>query len=122
LKILFDQNVPRPLQRYLAAHDVKRLDQLGWSELKNGELLEVAEDAGFEVLLSGDKKLRFEQNMAGRRIAVVCMSDNHWPIVKDHVTAIGDAVDKAQPGTFTTVDCGTFVPRKLQKPAGPSLG
>jgi hypothetical protein len=101
---------------------VKRLDQLGWSELKNGELLEVAEDAGFEVLLSGDKKLRFEQNMAGRRIAVVCMSDNHWPIVKDHVTAIGDAVDKAQPGTFTTVDCGTFVPRKLEKPAGPSLG
>ena len=62
MKILFDQNVPRPLQRYLTAHDVKRLDQLGWSELKNGELLEVAEDAGFEVFLSGDKKLRSEQN------------------------------------------------------------
>jgi hypothetical protein len=114
LKVLFDQNVPRPLQRYLAAHDVKRLEQLGWAELKNGELLDVAEGAGFEVLLSGDKRLRSEQNMTGRRIAVVCMSDNHWPIVKDHVTAIGDAVDTALAGTITTVDCGTFVPRRFR--------
>jgi len=121
LKVLFDQNVPRPLQRYLAAHDVQRLDQLGWSELKNGQLLEVAEDAGFEVLLSGDKRLRSEQNMAGRRIAVVCMSDNHWPILKDHVAAVEDAIARAQPGTITTVNCGTFVPRKFQKPAGPAI-
>ena len=116
MKILFDQNVPRPLQRYLAAHDVMRTDQLGWSELQNGELLRVAEDAAFEVLLSGDKTLPSEQNMTGRRIAVVCMSDNHWPIVKHHVTAIVDAIGMAQPGTITTVDCGTFVPRKFQRP------
>jgi len=122
LKILFDQNVPRPLQQYLVGHDVTRADQLGWSELQNGELLEVAEAAGFEVLLSGDKKLPSEQNMTGRRIAVVCMSDNHWPIVRDHVQAIEDAVDSARPGTIKTVDCGTFVPRKFQTPPGPSSG
>jgi hypothetical protein len=122
LKILFDQNVPRPLQRYLAGHDVTRADQMGWSELQNGELLGVAENAGFELLLSGDKKLAAEQSMADRRIAVVCMSDNHWPIVRDHVAAIGNAVDASLPGTITTVDCGTFVPRKFRKPPGPRVG
>ena len=61
-----------------AAHDVtRRAAQLGWSALRNGELLKADESAGFDVLLTGDKKLRWEQNMRGRRIAILCMSDNH---------------------------------------------
>jgi hypothetical protein len=112
LKVLFDQNLPRPLQRYLTAHDVKRADELGWSELTNGDLLRSAEDAGFEAVLSGEKKLQYEQNIAGRQIAVVCMSDNHWPIVRRHIPAIVDAFKAAQPGTLTTVNCGAFAPRK----------
>ena len=85
MKVLFDQNVPRPLQRYLTGHDVKRTDELGWSELTNGDR---------------------------RHIAVVCMSDNHWPIVRRHIPAIVDALKAAQPGTLTTVDCGAFALRK----------
>jgi hypothetical protein len=88
LKVLFDQNVPRPLR--------------------------AAESADLDVLLSGDKTIRHEQNMAGRRIAVVYMSDNHWSIVKDHVSAIGDAIDNALPGTLTAVQCGVFIPRRFR--------
>jgi hypothetical protein len=88
LKALFDQNVPHPWQKYLTAHDVKRADELGWSELTNGDR---------------------------RQIAVVCMSDNHWPIVRRHIPAIVDALKAAQPGTLTTVDCGAFALRKRQK-------
>jgi hypothetical protein len=114
LKVLFDQNVPRPLAGFLFAHDVTRADELGWSRLKNGDLLNAAESAGFDVLLSGDKTMRHEQNMTGRRIAVIYMSDNHWPIVKDHLTAIRYAIDNALPATLTAVECGTFVPRRFR--------
>jgi hypothetical protein len=69
--------------------------------------------AGFDVLLSGDKTIQHEQNMAGRKIALVYMSDNHWPVVKDHVAAIVDAIDTALPGTVRAVDCGAFAPQKI---------
>jgi hypothetical protein len=119
LKILLDQNVPRPLVRFLGVHPVTRASELGWSELKNGALLTAAERARFDVLLSGDKTIQHEQNMAGRKIALVYMSDNHWPLVKDHVAAIVEALDGALPGTVTAVDCGAFVPRRFRKPPGP---
>ncbi|MGH9438826.1 MAG: hypothetical protein ACRD22_13265 [Terriglobia bacterium] len=120
MKILFDQNVPRPLQRFLAAHETKRAAELGWAELKNGALLTAAENAGFDVLLSCDKTIRHEQNMAGRRVAVVCMSDNHWPIVKHHVAEILQAIEQAKSGHIRAVHCGVFVrkPRKRRKADG----
>jgi hypothetical protein len=114
LKILFDQNVPRPLTRFLGAHEVTRAAELGWSSLKNGVLLSAADAAGFNVLLTGDKTIRHEQHMRGRQIALVYMSDNHWSIVRDHVTAIVDAIQDATPGTVTAVQCGTFVPRRYR--------
>ncbi len=78
MKVLFDQNVPEPLARRIQSHHVKLADEMGWAHLKNGDLLTAAEQAGFDVLLSGDKTIRHEQNMKGRRIALVYMSDNHW--------------------------------------------
>ena len=119
MKVLFDQNVPRPLLRYLVAHDVKRARELGWDELQNGDLLAAAESAGFDILLSGDKTIRHEQNMVGRKIALVYMSDNHWPIVKDHAHAIVDAIDNVAPGEVRSVFCGQFVPAKFRKPSSP---
>ena len=115
MKVLPDHNVARPLARSLAGHDVGRAAELGWSELKNGALLSAAEDAGFDVLLSGDKTMRHEQNMKGRRIAVISMTDHHWSIVQDHVDGIRDAVGAAKPGTVSTVWCGAFVPRRFRR-------
>jgi hypothetical protein len=117
VKILCDQNVPRPLVKLLTGHQVKRAAELGWAELKNGKLLAACEGAGFDLLLSGDKTMQHEQNLSSRNIALVCMSDNHWPIVKHYVQAILEAISHAKPGEVTAVDCGTFVPRRFQPPA-----
>jgi hypothetical protein len=91
---------------------------MGWSRVSNGKLLDAAEQAGFEVLLTGDKSLRYEQNMTGRKIGVVSMSDNHWNIVQDYVPAIVEAVEMVKPGDFLGVYCGIFSARKLRKPEG----
>lgn len=98
MKVLFDHNVPAPLERFLPGHEVTLADQRGWAKLKHGELLDAAEDAGFDVLLSGDKTIRHEQNLTGRKIALLYMSDNHWPIVEHHVAAIVNAIDEAKSG------------------------
>jgi hypothetical protein len=68
------------------------------------------------VLLSGDKTIRHEQNMAGRKIALVYMPDNHWPIGEDYIPAIVHAVEEVKPGEVRPVYCGTFVPRRFDKP------
>jgi hypothetical protein len=114
--VLFDQNVPRPLARLLTECEVKRAAELGWSRLTNGLLLNSAEAAGYDVLLSGDKTIRHEQNMAGRKIAVVCMSDNHWPIVRDHIPAILQAIEQVAPGELRGVYCGAFPHSRIHKP------
>jgi hypothetical protein len=111
-RILFDHNVPSPLASFLRAYDIKLADDMGWAKFQNGQLLSAAEREGFHVLLSGDQTIKYEQSMAGRKIAVVSMSDNHWPIVKDYV----EAVEAAKPGEIKTVFCGKFVPLKLRKP------
>ena len=119
--MLFDHNVPSPLERYFRAHEVGLADALGWAKLKNGELLTAAEQAGFDVLLSGDQTIRHEQNMANRRIALVYMSDNHWPIVKEYAPILVQAVEQAKPGEILPVYCGTFVPRKFRKSPGTDI-
>jgi hypothetical protein len=89
---------------------------MGWAKFQNGQLLSAAEREGFDVLLPGDQTIKYEQSMVGRKIAVVSMSDNHWPIVKDYVTAIVEAIETAKPGEIKTVFCGKFVPLKPGKP------
>jgi len=81
--------------------------------MKNGQLLDAAERAGFDVLVTGDRTLQYEQNLARRKIALVSLSAIDWPVIEQHVGRIAAAVDSATPGSFTRVDCGTFVrPRR----------
>ncbi len=107
-RVLFDQNVPRPLRKFLTACEVKVAGEMGWSRIENGILLTAAEQAGFDVLLSGDKSMQYEQNMAGRRIGVVAMSDNHWNLVRLYVQNIAAAINQVQPGEVRQVFCGKF--------------
>ena len=81
---------------------------MGWAGLKNGELLREAEENGVDVLLTGDTTLSYEQNLAGRRLAIVALSAIQLPLIKGHLTKIIAAIDDAAPGTFQMVDCGTF--------------
>jgi hypothetical protein len=79
VRILFDANVPAPLTRFLRGHEVVRADELGWQGLENGALLDAAEQAAFDLLLTCDQNIRYQQNFASRKVALVVLSSNHWP-------------------------------------------
>ena len=67
-------------------------------------MLAQAEGAGFDVLLTADKNMRYQQNLTGRRIALVVLSTPQWPLVKLHLDKIAAVVDMATPGSFAEVD------------------
>lgn len=73
MKILFDHCVAKPLRRYLPSHEIKTTREMRWEGLKNGALLTRAEDAGFDLLLTVDQNLRYQQNLSGRAIVVVVL-------------------------------------------------
>ncbi len=80
----------------------------GMAGLKNGALLAAAEEAGFDVLVTGDRTLHYEQNLLTRRIAVVSLSAVEWPVIAPHIAKIVATVDLAEPNSFTALDCGAF--------------
>jgi hypothetical protein len=73
VKILFDHCVTKPFRKALPNHYIKTTREMGWEGLKNGLLLAQAQEAGFEVLLTVDQNLRYQQNLSGRAIAVVVL-------------------------------------------------
>jgi len=102
--VLFDQGTPVPIRKFLTGHVVQTTAQRGWDELKNGELLKAAEAAGFEVFLTPDKNIRFQQNLAMRGIAVVVLGNPQWPVLRRHVDRVVAAVKAARPGTYVEVE------------------
>ena len=100
MRILFDQGAPVPLQRVLAAHDVDTAWQRGWSELANGDLLTAAESAGFDLLLTTDQNLRYQQNLSRRRIAILVLTVANWPMLQPHAESIAAVVEVMQPGEY----------------------
>ncbi|MGA3017289.1 MAG: DUF5615 family PIN-like protein [Bryobacteraceae bacterium] len=104
MKILFDANTPAPLARFLRGHQVMRADELGWQGLENGELLEAAEQAGFDVLLTCDQNVPHQQNFTRRKLALVILSSNHWPTLRQTAAQIATAVDFVQTGQIVRVD------------------
>ena len=102
--ILFDHVTPRGIARFLPGHTVTKAKERGWDTLTNGDLLAEAERAGFDVLLTADKNMRYQQNLAGRRIALVVLSTPQWPLVRLHMEKIAAAVNAATPGSYTEVD------------------
>ena len=113
MKVLLDQNLDHRLRKPLGAREVFTTSYKGWEALKNGKLLDAAEEEGFDVLVTGDKSLSYEQNLTVRRLAVVALSAVEWQIIKDYLERILAAVDHAAPGSFQAVDCGTFSRKKI---------
>ena len=97
MKILFDQGTPAPLRRALAKQTVATAFEKGWSNLSNGNLLREAE-VEFDLLITTDKNLRYQQNLAGRRIAILVLPTTSWPDIQAHQDKIAAAVDKVRPG------------------------
>ena len=102
--VLLDQGTPVPLRRHLSHHIVKTANQQGWATLANGDLLAVAEAEGFEVFVTTDKNLRYQQDLEGRRIAVVVIGHAQWPSLEPHVALVVAAIDQAAPGSYEEVE------------------
>jgi len=82
MRVLFDQNVPRDLRHLLPSHDVHTADEMGWSTLANGLLVDAAERAGFEAIITADRGFRFHVNISARNLAVIILSTNDWPTLQ----------------------------------------
>jgi len=102
--ILFDQATPVPLRPYLKGHVVRTAAQQGWDRLRNGDLLGAAEAAEFNMLLTTDRNMRYQQSLAGKKIAVLVLSRQQWGQIRPHVQLVVDAVNAAAPGRFTEVE------------------
>jgi hypothetical protein len=104
MRVLFDQATPLPIRPYLEGHDVRTAAQQGWDTLKNGELLAAAEADGFDVLLTTDKNMPYQQNLAGRKIAVVVLGQQQWPSLRPNVERVVEAIKAAKRGSYTQVE------------------
>src|ERR1022692_4571017 len=102
--IIFDQATPVPIRPYLEGHTVRTAAQQGWDKLRNGDLLTAAEDAGFEILLTTDKNMRYQQNLAGRKIAIVVLGQQQWPRLRPPIQRVAEAVNAATPGSYAEVE------------------
>lgn len=100
MKILFDQGTPVPLRRFLAAHEILTAFERGWGVLQNGELLRAAEAEGFAALITTDQNLRYQQNLAARRLAVLVLPTTDWRLIRRHTDYIAHAVSTLAPGDY----------------------
>ena len=104
MRVLFDQGTPVPIRSYLQRHEVRTVAQEGWGRLKNGDLLAAAEGAGFDVLLTTDKNIRYQQNLSKRRIAIVVLGEQHWPTLLPHVQLVVEAINAPIAGAYVEID------------------
>lgn len=103
MKLLFDQGTPAPLRNLLPEHSVDTLAERGWSDKDNGELLDLAEREGYEILVTTDQSLRHQQNLEGRQIGVVVLLATAWSEVRLRAAEIGQAIAAARPGEIVEV-------------------
>lgn len=99
MRILFDQGTPAPLRAFLKNHDVKTAAEVGWAALTNGQLLDAAERE-FDLLITTDQGLRYQQNLAGRRLAILVLPTTSWPKLEPSQTKIVSAAKSLKQGDY----------------------
>ena len=105
MRIVFDKNVPVGVRRFLSEHEVRTFVEMEWHpQMENGELLKAAESSGFDVMVTSDQNISHQQNLAGRKLALVVLGSNIWPVVRDHGAAIAAKVDAATPGSYEFIE------------------
>ena len=104
MRVLFDQGTPAPLRKYLTSHTVAIVYENGWSQLRNGELLTLAETHGYEAFITTDQNLKFQQNLINRQIAIVVLTSTSWPIIESQVNKVAAALDSITAGSYTEID------------------
>jgi hypothetical protein len=105
MKIILDESVPQKLRLLIeGGHTVVTAWFQGWSGLKNGALLTAAEEAGFDLFITADQELTYQQNLTGRKMAVLVLSTNNWDFVKAGIAEIMAAISGVTPGSYTEVE------------------
>jgi hypothetical protein len=100
MRILFDHGTPAPLRRALTGHSVATAFEMGWTELDNGALLRAAE-IEFDALITTDQNLRYQQNLTGRRLAILVLPTTSWPKIRGYEPQIAAAINALRPGDIT---------------------
>ena len=99
MRILFDQGTPVPLKQHFPDHQVQTAFELGWSQLTNGDLLAAAEGQ-FDVLVTTDQNLQYQQSLAGRKLAVLVLPTTSWPRLQNRIDEIAKAVASLSTGEY----------------------
>jgi predicted nuclease of predicted toxin-antitoxin system len=99
MKIIIDECVPHIVKRRLPDRQIKTVQEMGWAGIKNGELLKLVE-ADFEVFITSDKNLRYQQNLENRKFAIVLLPSNQVPIVENLLPQIDEELEKIKSDDF----------------------
>lgn len=102
MNILFDQGTPAPLRRALTPHTIVTAFEKGWARLSNGDLLRNAE-LEFDLLITTDQNLQYQQNLSGRRIAILVLPTTSWLEIEPNIGKIVAALADIKPGEYITV-------------------
>ena len=108
MKVFLDENLPHALRSALTGHDVFTAKFMGWAGIKNGRLLKLVEEDGFDVFVTADQSMRDQQNFSERRIAMVYLTSQKWPVLSLRVQEIMAAIETSLPGSAQVVECGKF--------------
>jgi len=104
MRVLFDQGTPVPLRRFLNSHTVTTVYEKGWSSTRNGDLLRLADQEMFEVFLTTDQHLKYQQNLTDRQIAIVVLPTTSWPVIQKHTAKIAEVLASIAPGDFIEIN------------------
>ena len=102
-RLLLDANMPRGLRALLSDYEVRTGRQMGWDRLTNGEQLAAAESAGFDAMVTADRNIRYQQNLVGRKIALIELSRTHWETIRDNIWNVQAAITDAKVGSYAMV-------------------
>jgi hypothetical protein len=108
MRIFLDHNVPAPLRYWLIGHPVETAYERGWAEVSNGELLGLIEGVGFDVMITTDQSIRYQQNLTGRKLALVVINTNDWTRLRNWKSTLLNGLAKAAPGSLVEVE----IPRR----------
>jgi hypothetical protein len=117
-RVLLDEGVPIGVRGLVAGFAVDSAAELGWAGLANGDLIEAAEQAGYDVMITADQNISYQQNMTGRRLALIVLMTNHWDTIRDNAEGILPAVEAATAGSYATINFPK--PARRRRPYPPS--
>ena len=118
MRILLDKNVPVGVRHFLVSHEVRTIEEMKWPpQLENGELLRSTEEAGFHALVTSDQNIKYQQNLTNRKLALIVLGSNIWPVVRNYKAEIATRTNAARPGGYDFIEMILPLKTKKKSPA-----